>query len=198
MMFLVRAVLFLKIDLLYRKIKTILDLALWERTKKKLNMSVNYVQQGHNYPLIVASNGIFNFSIDRTSHLKSDTFIECSGGVFIGKYFHTGRNLTIFSSNHNYNRPSSLPYDSLDIHKPVVIKDFVWCGANVTILPGVCIEEGVVIGAGSVICSLLSILGNYEVNLLEDINLSSILIGYAGALNSLINAIASKKENKFN
>ena len=88
-MFLVRAVLFLKIDLLYRKIKTILDLALWERTKKKLNMSVNYVQQGHNYPLIVASNGIFNFSIDRTSHLKSDTFIECSGGVFIGKYFHT-------------------------------------------------------------------------------------------------------------
>lgn len=48
------------------------------------------------------------------------------------------------------------------------------------------------------ICSLLSILGNYEVNLLEDINLSSILIGYAGALNSLINAIASKKENKFN
>ena len=151
MMFLVRAVLFLKIDLLYRKIKTILDLALWERTKKKLNMSVNYVQQGHNYPLIVASNGIFNFSIDRTSHLKSDTFIECSGGVFIGKYFHTGRNLTIFSSNHNYNRPSSLPYDSLDIHKPVVIKDFVWCGANVTILPGVCIEEGVVIGAGSVV-----------------------------------------------
>ena len=48
------------------------------------------------------------------------------------------------------------------------------------------------------ICSLLSILGNYAVNLLEDINLSSILIGYAGALNSLINAIASKKENKFN
>ena len=48
------------------------------------------------------------------------------------------------------------------------------------------------------ICSLLSILGNYEVNILEDINLSSILIGYAGALNSLINAIASKKENKFN
>ena len=48
------------------------------------------------------------------------------------------------------------------------------------------------------ICSLLSILKNYEVNLLKDIKLSSILIGYAGALNSLINAIASKKENKFN
>lgn len=72
-------------------------------------------------------------------------------GFLLANIFIQGRNLTIFSSNHNYNRPSSLPYDSLDIHKPVVIKDFVWCGANVTILPGVCIEEGVVIGAGSVV-----------------------------------------------
>lgn len=48
------------------------------------------------------------------------------------------------------------------------------------------------------ICTLLSILGNYEVNLLEDIKLSAIIIGYAGAINSLVNAIASKKENTFN
>lgn len=48
------------------------------------------------------------------------------------------------------------------------------------------------------ICTLLSILGNYEVNLLEDIKLSAIIIGYAGAINSLVNAIASKKENAFN
>ena len=48
------------------------------------------------------------------------------------------------------------------------------------------------------ICALLAILGNYEVNLLEDIKLSSVIIGYAGAINSLVNAIASKKENEFN
>lgn len=48
------------------------------------------------------------------------------------------------------------------------------------------------------ICALLAILGNYEVNLLEDIKLSSVIIGYAGAINSLVSAIASKKENEFN
>ena len=42
------------------------------------------------------------------------------------------------------------------------------------------------------ICTLLTILGNYEVSLLEDIKLSAVVIGYAGAINSLVNAIASK------
>ena len=48
------------------------------------------------------------------------------------------------------------------------------------------------------ISTLLTILDNYEVNLLENIKLSSIIIGYAGAISSLISAIASKQENKFN
>ena len=48
------------------------------------------------------------------------------------------------------------------------------------------------------ISTLLTLLGSYEVNLLEDIKLSSIIIGFAGAMNSLISAIASKRENKFN
>lgn len=52
--------------------------------------------------------------------------------------------------------------------------------------------------SASFICTLLSILGNYEVNLLEDVKLSAVIIGYAGAINSIFNAIASKKENEFN
>ena len=48
------------------------------------------------------------------------------------------------------------------------------------------------------ICTLLTILGNYEVSLLEDIKLSAVVIGYAGAIKSLVSAIASKRENRFN
>ena len=48
------------------------------------------------------------------------------------------------------------------------------------------------------ISTLLIILDNYEVNLLENIKLSSIIIGCAGAMKSLISSIASKRENKFN
>ena len=92
-----------------------------------------------------------NFRIDPTSHLKSGSFVECEGGVSIGRYFHTGRNLTIYSGNHNYNSKESIPYGKTSILKPVIIKDFVWCGANVTICPGVIVGEGAVIGAGAVV-----------------------------------------------
>ncbi len=91
------------------------------------------------------------FRIDPTSHVKSDTFIEATGGVTIGRYFHVGRGLTIFSTSHNYLDGTHIPYDDVDLLRPVVIEDFVWCGANVTLLPGVTIGEGAVVGAGSVV-----------------------------------------------
>lgn len=92
-----------------------------------------------------------HFKIDETSHLKSNTYIEAEGGVEIGRYFHTGRGLTIFSSNHIYDNAGYLPYGFERDKRKVTIEDFVWCGANVTILPGVTIGEGAIIGAGSVV-----------------------------------------------
>lgn len=112
-------------------------------------INIRFIPQGgHAFEL---AGDLQRFSIHDTSHIKSDTFIECSGGVTIGRYFHTGRGLTIFSTNHNYKNPTSIPYDNSDIALPVIIDDFVWCGANVTILPGATIGEGAVIGAGSVV-----------------------------------------------
>ncbi len=90
------------------------------------------------------------FKIGSTSHLKSGTFIDCSGGVDIGEYFHTGRNLTIFSISHKY-ESTKIPYDDTTEQRPVIIKNFVWCGADVSILPGVTIGEGAVIGLGAVV-----------------------------------------------
>tara|TARA_R110002167_G_scaffold127834_5_gene309651 strand:- start:4333 stop:4896 length:564 start_codon:yes stop_codon:yes gene_type:complete len=110
---------------------------------------INFVNQGA-YTLYLLGD-LNKFNIHETSHLKSDTVIECTGGVEIGRYFHTGKGLTIFSTNHNYDNKESIPYSPNSIIKPVVIKDFVWLGANVTIVPGVTIGEGVVVGAGSVV-----------------------------------------------
>lgn len=105
-------------------------------------------QGGHDFEIMGDTS---RFSIESTSHLKSGTYIEASGGVRIGAYFHPGRGLTIFSTNHNYEHGQSIPYDAVVVEGPVVIGDFVWCGANVTIVPGVRIGEGAVIGAGSVV-----------------------------------------------
>jgi acetyltransferase-like isoleucine patch superfamily enzyme len=91
------------------------------------------------------------FQIDQTSHIKSGTFIECSGGVKIGRHFHPGRGLTIFSTNHNYRSDQMIPYDEVDLAGPVVIGDCVWAGANVSIVPGVTIGEGAVLAMGTVV-----------------------------------------------
>ena len=137
------------------KIDRVIDKILLLRTQIRLrrysrqNVHINYVPQG-GHELMVAG-PLCKFSIDKTSHLKSETFIECSGGVTIGKYFHVGRGLTIFSTNHSFRSNDYIPYDKNDLECPVYIEDYVWAGANVTIAPGVRVGEGAVIGIGAVV-----------------------------------------------
>ncbi|MET2984690.1 acyltransferase [Aureibaculum conchae] len=73
------------------------------------------------------------------------------GKIEIGNYFHTGQKLTIISTNHNYDNAEAIPYDKVKIHKPVIIKDFVWLGDSVIIIPGITIGKGVIAAAGAVI-----------------------------------------------
>jgi acetyltransferase-like isoleucine patch superfamily enzyme len=116
---------------------------------KAQGVAINFVPQG-GYVIEIAGD-IAKFQIHSTSHLKSDTFIECSGGVNIGRYFHPGRGLSIFSTNHNYASNQLIPYDDKVIRRPVVIGDCVWVGANVSIVPGVNIGEGAIVGMGAVV-----------------------------------------------
>ena len=63
------------------------------------------------------------------------------------------RECEIWTSNHNYdsNDLEAIPYDKRMIEKTVTIGENCWIGSRVTIIPGVKIGEGVVVGAGSVI-----------------------------------------------
>jgi acetyltransferase-like isoleucine patch superfamily enzyme len=116
---------------------------------RKNGINLNFIYQG-GFDFDIMGD-LSKFYIANTSHIKSFTYIETSGGVHIGEHFHAGLGLTIFSTNHNYNSVDKIPYDGVDIHKPVKIGDFVWCGANVTIVPGVTIGDGAIIGAGAVV-----------------------------------------------
>ena len=75
------------------------------------------------------------------------------GKLKIGDYFHSGENITIITSNHNYDDKNvkSIPYSKERINKDVIIKDFVWIGHGAIILPGVILGEGAVVGAGSLV-----------------------------------------------
>ncbi|MES2284307.1 MAG: acyltransferase [Bacteroidota bacterium] len=145
-------ILLIKLDIFFSYFKNLIHLAELKRVEKKCGCKINYVNQGFNGLRIVSSSNDYSqFKIHPTSHLKSDSFIECSGGVSIGRYFHPGRGLTIFSVNHNYKNATAIPYDDIVIKQKVTINDFVWCGANVIIVPGVTIGEGVIIAGGTVV-----------------------------------------------
>tara|TARA_B100000242_G_scaffold293237_1_gene270720 strand:+ start:7951 stop:8418 length:468 start_codon:yes stop_codon:yes gene_type:complete len=70
--------------------------------------------------------------------------------LVIGDHFHSGINLHILTNTHNF-RGTKLPYDETFIDGPVTIGNHVWCGINVTILPGITIGNRAIIAAGSIV-----------------------------------------------
>ncbi|MGE6167753.1 acyltransferase [Aeromonas media] len=78
--------------------------------------------------------------------------IRGKGKVLIGDNFHSGKDVLIINSYHQYDGGDAIPYDSKNtIDKDVVIEDNVWVGDRVIILGGVRIGEGAIIQAGSVV-----------------------------------------------
>lgn len=92
-----------------------------------------------------------NTEIGNNCHFNG-MHISGSGRVIIGNNFHSGKNIRILTTFHNFDRGDALPYDNTTYSKDVIIADNVWLGESVMILGGVTIGEGAVIQAGSVVC----------------------------------------------
>lgn len=72
----------------------------------------------------------------------------------IGKYCSIGPNFCTLPQGHNYKNISTYSFkqDISDIiTEPIRIENDVWIGANVTVLGGVTIHDGTVVGAGSIV-----------------------------------------------
>ena len=95
----------------------------------------------------------FNTDCGKNTEVGERTFINSGckfqdqGGIRIGNDCLIGHNATLCTINHNQD-----PEHRGDmVFKPIIIKDKVWLGANVTICPGVTIGEGAIIAAGAVV-----------------------------------------------
>lgn len=103
-----------------------------------------------------------NINIEKGARFSSDLIIGNNSGVgvnsLIGNQVNIGNDVMmgpecfIYTSNHRFDN-LAIPMIQQGMSKivPVVIKDDVWIGARVTILPGVKVGKGSIIAAGSVI-----------------------------------------------
>lgn len=90
-------------------------------------------------------------TIDNYSNINQGAVFLGRGTIEIGRYVHIGEDLTIITSNHNYDSGEKIPYDEVRVNKNVAVNDFVWIGHGVVVCPGVTIGEGAVVAAGSVV-----------------------------------------------
>lgn len=80
--------------------------------------------------------------------------INCvlQGDVSIGNNVMMGPEVWVYTRNHKHSRTDIPMRDQgFEEEKPVVIMNDVWIGSRVTILPGVKIGNGVIVGTGAVV-----------------------------------------------
>jgi acetyltransferase-like isoleucine patch superfamily enzyme len=122
--------------------------------KMETNEQINEIKSVGLHPVIsgpirITSPGCVMLGDD--VNINPGFYAQSRGGLIIGSHVHFGRNVRILTENHNYEEPECLPYDKKRNYKPVVVKDCVWIGDNVCIVPGVTIGEGAIIALGSVV-----------------------------------------------
>jgi len=89
--------------------------------------------------------------IDENVFIGPYTVIYGHGGVTIGKDTLIAMHCRILSSNHTIPDRNTRIRSQPDIFLPVTIGEDVWLGAGVTVLGGVNIGDGCIVGAGAVI-----------------------------------------------
>ena len=85
-------------------------------------------------------------SIGENSIIGYGTFLDGRGGLTIGSHVDIASEVLIYTDEHDINSP-----DFSNSFAPVTIKDFVFIGPRVIILPGVTIGRGAVVAAGAVV-----------------------------------------------
>jgi len=90
-------------------------------------------------------------TIGNGSNIGPYCYIGCSGGITIGQNVLMGPRVSLFAENHNFDRPDIPMKEQGVTRKPIVIEDDCWLASSCTILAGVHVGRGAVIGASAVV-----------------------------------------------
>jgi acetyltransferase-like isoleucine patch superfamily enzyme len=73
------------------------------------------------------------------------------GGLEIADHVVIGPKVIIMTSMHNYRGAKYIPYDEIELLKPVKVGLACWIGMGAIVMPGVTLGKGCIVGAGSVV-----------------------------------------------
>ena len=103
------------------------------------------------YAKLVSGFGGF-IKIGRNCTIHSfDVLYGFTGGLTLGDEVRTGTNVTLISSNHNFDDVTRPMHEQGFTSRGIVISDNVWIGAGVIVLDGVTVGPNTVLAAGCVV-----------------------------------------------
>ncbi len=128
-------------------IKYLYNILRLEKVRKGIEKKYSPCRIGSNFRVTVPSELVMGKYVD----IQPNCYIASNGGVNIGSYTQISERCTIFSDEHLYDINDYVPISDKKIKKTVTIEDYVIIGANVSILPGVTVGRGSIIGMGAVV-----------------------------------------------
>lgn len=100
----------------------------------------------------IEHNAYFSYKVSLGDYSGIGVNAKIHGACRIGSHVMMGEDCTIITRNHKHDR-TDIPMmeQGFEEERPVQIGNDVWIGDRVTILPGVHIGDGCIIGAGAVV-----------------------------------------------
>lgn len=109
-----------------------------------------------------ARGGVYALKIGKNVQINDFVHITAVESIVIEDNVLIASKVYISDSSHgsykgdlNDSNPTIIPKDRLLVSKPIIIKENVWLGEFVSVLPGVTIGRGTIVGANSVVSKSL-------------------------------------------
>ena len=103
----------------------------------------------HDYAMLLSSGG--KIVIGDDCSVNPFCVLYGHGGLIVGDGVRIASHSVFIPANHNFQDKTKYMFEQAETREGIVIEDDVWIGTRVTVLDGVKISHGCVIGAGAVV-----------------------------------------------
>jgi acetyltransferase-like isoleucine patch superfamily enzyme len=117
--------------------------------KRPESLSIGESTFVHSFCILRAFNGYIH--LGRDCSLNPYCVVYAGGGIEIGNCVRVGPHTAMIASEHRYERTDVPIYEQGTVGRGIRIEDDVWIGVNCSILDGVTIGRGAIVGAGAVV-----------------------------------------------